>query len=91
VPATGRVHGDEVCAPSGQAPGHAGDLNSAHYQAFDAEIKLISPTPEEKVSMKVSMASNAAFARYGIDRPAYLDDFEFTVVPGPLRSINPSS
>ena len=56
-------------------------LNSARYQAFDAEIKLVSPTPEEMASIKVSMASNARFARYGIDRPAYLDDFEFTVVP----------
>ncbi len=54
-------------------------LNSALNQPFDAEIELISPTPEELQSLKVSLASNDLFARYGIDRPTYLSNFEFAV------------
>ena len=54
-------------------------LNSALNQPFDAEIELISPTPEELQSLKVSLASTDLFARYGIDRPAYLSNFDFAV------------
>jgi len=54
-------------------------LNSALNQPFDAEIELISPTPEELASLKVGLASMDLFARYGIDRPAYLSSFDFSV------------
>ena len=44
-------------------------LNSALNQPFDAEIELISPTAEELASLKVGLASNDLFSRYGLDRP----------------------
>lgn len=54
-------------------------LNSALNQPFDAEIELISPTPEELQSLKVGLASTDLFSRYGIDRPAYLSSFDFKI------------
>ncbi|GFE90730.1 FimV/HubP family polar landmark protein [Steroidobacter agaridevorans] len=54
-------------------------LNSALNQPFDAEIELLSPTAEELGSLKVTLASNDVFSRYGIDRPAYLSNFDFAV------------
>ena len=54
-------------------------LNSALNQPFDADIELIAPTADELTSLKVGLASNDLFSRYGIDRPAYLDSFNFTV------------
>ena len=57
-------------------------LNSALNQPFDAEIELLSPTPEELGSLRVIMASQDVFSRYGIDRPAYLGNFDFAVSRG---------
>jgi len=54
-------------------------VNSALNQPFDAEIELISPTPEELASLKVGLASSDLFARYNIERPAYLSSFDFSV------------
>jgi pilus assembly protein FimV len=54
-------------------------LNSALNQPFDAEIELLAPTAEELGSLKVTLASNDVFSRYGIDRPAYLSNFDFAV------------
>jgi pilus assembly protein FimV len=54
-------------------------LNSALNQPFNAEIELISPTPQELSSLKVGLASNELFARYGIDRPAFLSTFTFAL------------
>ena len=54
-------------------------LNSALNQPFDAEIELLSPTAEELGSLKVMLAGNDVFSRYGIDRPAYLSNFDFSV------------
>ncbi|HEY5756025.1 MAG TPA: FimV/HubP family polar landmark protein [Steroidobacter sp.] len=54
-------------------------LNSALNQPFNAEIELLSPTTEELGSLKVALASNDVFSRYGIDRPAYLSNFDFSV------------
>jgi pilus assembly protein FimV len=54
-------------------------LNSALNQPFDAEIELIAPTSDELAELKVALANNEAFARYGLDRPAYLSNFEFAV------------
>jgi pilus assembly protein FimV len=54
-------------------------LNSALNQPFDADIELLSPTPEELGSLKVTLASADVFTRYGIDRPAYLGNFDFSV------------
>ena len=54
-------------------------LSSALNQPFDAEIELISPTPDELASLKVGLASTDLFSRYGVDRPAYLSNFDFSV------------
>ncbi|HEY4367248.1 MAG TPA: FimV/HubP family polar landmark protein [Steroidobacteraceae bacterium] len=54
-------------------------LNSALNQPFDAEIELIAPTREELAELKVGLASNELFTRYGLDRPAFLSNFEFLV------------
>jgi pilus assembly protein FimV len=54
-------------------------LNSALNQPFDAEIELLSPTPEDLASLKVGLAPNDMFARYGLDRPAFLSNFDFSV------------
>ena len=54
-------------------------LNSALNQPFDAEIELISPTPDELQSLKVGLASNELFNRYNLDRPSYLGTFQFAV------------
>lgn len=54
-------------------------LQSALNQPFEAEIELIAPTPEELASLKVGLASPDLFNRYGIDRPAYLSSFDFSV------------
>src|SRR5688500_7755854 len=57
-------------------------LNSALNQPSDADIELIAPTSDEWASLKVGLANNDLFARYGLDRPAYLSNFEFSVTRG---------
>jgi pilus assembly protein FimV len=54
-------------------------LNSALNQPFDAEIELIAPTADELASLKVGLASNELFSRYGLDRPSYLSNFDFSI------------
>jgi pilus assembly protein FimV len=54
-------------------------LNSALNQPFDAEIELLAPTAEDMASLKVGLAPNDMFARYGLDRPQYLSNFDFSV------------
>jgi pilus assembly protein FimV len=56
--------------------------NSALNQPFSAEIELISPSPEELSTLKVGLASNDLFSRYGIDRPQFLSNFTFSVGRG---------
>lgn len=55
------------------------ELQSALNQPFRAEIAL-SATPEELQGLRVSLAAPETFARYGIERPAYLSRLEFRVV-----------
>ena len=59
------------------------DLDSALNEPLRAEIDLLSATPEELSSLKVSLASAETFARYGIDRPFYLQELQFNVTTGP--------
>ncbi|HVF15452.1 MAG TPA: FimV/HubP family polar landmark protein [Steroidobacteraceae bacterium] len=54
-------------------------LNSALNQPFDADIELIAPTADELASLKVGLANNDLFSRYGLERPAYLSGFDFSV------------
>ncbi len=57
-------------------------LNSALNQPFDADIDLVAAQEEDLSALRASLAPNDAFARYGIDKPAYLSDFTFRVVRG---------
>jgi pilus assembly protein FimV len=54
-------------------------LKSALNQPFDAEIQLVDATAEDLAALRASIASNDTFARYGLDRPAYLSEFTFSV------------
>jgi pilus assembly protein FimV len=54
-------------------------LNSFLNQPLDAEIGLSISSPEERDSLRVSMAPAEAYARYGLTRPAYFDDISFEV------------
>ena len=67
-----------------------GDINldSALNEPLRAEIELLSPTPEELANLNVSLASAETFARYGIDRPFYLQGIEFNIVEnGPSSAV----
>ena len=73
-------------------------LESALNEPLRAEIELLSATPEELSNLVVDLASADTFARYGLDRPYYLQGIEFNVVAngpnGPvvqLRSRSPMS
>lgn len=55
-------------------------LGSALNEPLQAEIELLSATPDELASLQVSMASSDTFERYGIDRPYYLQEVEFNIV-----------
>lgn len=57
-------------------------LHSALNQPFDADIDLVAARDEDLSALRAAVASNDAFARYGIDKPAYLADFTFRVVRG---------
>ena len=54
-------------------------LNSALNQPFDAEIEVVSGTTDELNSLKVALASDEAFRRYGLDRPNFLANFSLRV------------
>ncbi len=53
------------------------ELRSALNQPLEAEIQLVSATPEELRNLRVSLASPATFDRYGLDRPGYLAGLTF--------------
>lgn len=57
------------------------NLRSALNEPLDAEIRLLSATPEELRVLTVNIASVEAFQRYGLDRPGYLTRIRFTVEP----------
>jgi len=54
-------------------------LNSALNQPFSAEIPVDSYEDSDLKDLKVSLASDATFKRYGLDLPIFLQDFEFAV------------
>ena len=55
-------------------------LDSALNEPLRAEISLLSATPDELGNLTVNLASAETFARYGIDRPFFLQDVEFNLV-----------
>jgi len=62
-------------------------LKSGLNQPFDAEIELVSAAPEDLAALRASLASGDTFARYGLDRPAFLSDFSFRVVQSGGRDV----
>jgi len=57
-------------------------LNSALNQPFDADIELVAATQEDLGALRAALASSDMFARYGLDRPAFLSEFNFRVGKG---------
>ncbi len=55
-------------------------LDSALNEPLRAEIELLSATPEELDGLTVALASAETFERYGLDRPAYLQNISFEIV-----------
>ena len=53
--------------------------DSALNEPFRAEIELLSASPEEVADLKVVLASEQTFARYGLDRPFFLTEIQFQV------------
>ena len=56
------------------------ELQSALNQPFQAQIEVVSATPDELQGLKVALAPSEMFERYGLDRPAFLQNLEFRVV-----------
>ncbi len=57
-------------------------LGSALNEPLSAEIDLVAATPEELSALDAHLASPEVFARYGLDRPAFLSSLEFNVGRG---------
>ena len=55
-------------------------MNSSLNQPLSARIELLSATPDELDNLTIAMASGDTFGRYGIDRPFFLQDIQFTIV-----------
>jgi pilus assembly protein FimV len=56
-------------------------LSSALNEPLRAEIELLSVMPEELDNLDVVLASSETFERYGLDRPLFLQQLVFKVVP----------
>ena len=56
-------------------------LSSALNEPLRAEIELLSVMPEELGNLDVVLASSETFERYGLDRPLFLQQLVFKVVP----------
>jgi len=55
-------------------------LDSALNGPMRAQIELLSASPEELENLVVALASQETFARYGLDRPYFLQDLVFDIV-----------
>jgi pilus assembly protein FimV len=56
------------------------EVNSALNQKFNADIELLSTSPEDTESLIVKLASREEFSRAGLDRPYLLSDLRFKSV-----------
>ena len=54
-------------------------LNSALNEPLNAEIELVSATPDELNSVNAALASRETFTRYGLERPILLNTVNFKV------------
>ena len=58
------------------------NLQSALNQPFSAEIPVVSEASGDLKALRVEIAPIETFKQFGIDRPAFLSDFSFTIVAG---------
>ena len=64
------------------------ELSSSLNQPFSADVALAASTPEEIETVKVSLASQETFDNYGLDRPGFLSDINFSVRRiGPIDAV----
>ena len=56
-------------------------LDSALNEPLRAEIQLLSASPDEMANLIIAIASADTFERFGLDRPLFMRDLEFSVVP----------
>jgi pilus assembly protein FimV len=54
-------------------------LSSALNAPLDAQIELLANSPEELAGLKATVASADTFARYGLERPAFLNNVTMTL------------
>ena len=54
-------------------------IESALNEPLRAEIELLAASPDELTDLKIELASEATFARYGLDRPFFLSELQFQV------------
>jgi pilus assembly protein FimV len=54
-------------------------LNSSLNEPMNAEIDLIAAGPEELTALRAALAGKDSFARYGIDKPPFLNTMTFKV------------
>ncbi|MEM8816818.1 MAG: FimV/HubP family polar landmark protein [Pseudomonadota bacterium] len=54
-------------------------IDSALNEPLRAEIELLSASPEEVADLKITLASEATFSRYGLDRPFFLSEIQFQI------------
>ncbi|MEO1595452.1 MAG: FimV/HubP family polar landmark protein [Pseudomonadota bacterium] len=81
-----------LAAPGAQALG-LGEITtrSALNEPMDAEIALLGATPDELTTLEVKLASRDTFDRYGIDKPAFLNQFRFKLRGGANPAIEITS
>ena len=58
------------------------DLKSALNQPFSAEIPIASEAPGDIEGLHVEIASVETFQQFGLDRAAFLADFQFSIITG---------
>ena len=56
------------------------EVNSALNQKLNADIELLSATPEDAETIIIKLASRKEFSRAGLDRPYLLNDLRFKSV-----------
>ena len=54
-------------------------IDTALNEPLRAEIELLAASPDELIDLKIELASEATFARYGLDRPFFLSELQFQV------------
>ena len=54
-------------------------IDSALNEPLRAEIELLAASPDELIDLKITLASDATFERYGLDRPFFLSELQFQI------------